>query len=302
MGYPGYPQRLTWVATPPDGVAPPPVRRRRAVPYQGPPAYSSVPRWGFPQLSWREPTSVPGTPQRVRRSARSVVRTARLASTVLLLVAIAAFVAAGGEVWRYTLLVIDRTQALPAQVVVVSDALVTTTAVLAGVAGVAALVLVLGWLSGVRELAARRAGVRPARPDWLVLLGVLLPVLNLVLAGSILAELEHAALDAPPGRPRPSRLVWCWWLSWVASEVLAITTVLLGLRSGVQALADGVLWYAATDLVAMVVALLTIRVIGSLTGLVAPATVREPRRMLVIRVDDAPAPPLRPARPAGATR
>jgi formate hydrogenlyase subunit 3/multisubunit Na+/H+ antiporter MnhD subunit len=87
----------------------------------------------------------------------------------------------------------------------------------------------------------------------------------------------------------------------VVSEVLAVTTALLNLRTGVQARADGVLWYAATDLVAVAVAVLTLLVIGALTGLVAPGTVRGPSRMRVVRVDGAPVPP-RVARPSGSAR
>lgn len=300
MGYPGIPHRVTWVASPPPGARTVPLRPGR-VPYQGPPAYPTIPRWGFPMLSWREPTTVPGTQTRLPRSVRRVVSHARAAVTVLWLVAISALLATGGEAWRYVLLVMGRTEALPGQVVAVSDALVNTGALLAAVSGVVALVLVLRWLMGIRELAAADAGVRPARPDWQVLLGVLLPVLNLFMAGSVLAELEHTALGAT-GRPRPSRLVLGWWLAWVASEVLAITTVLLGLRTGVQARADGVLWYAATDLVAIAVAVLTLLVIGALTGLVAPSSVREPRQLRVVSVEGAPEPPLRPGRPAGAAR
>jgi formate hydrogenlyase subunit 3/multisubunit Na+/H+ antiporter MnhD subunit len=88
----------------------------------------------------------------------------------------------------------------------------------------------------------------------------------------------------------------------VVSEVLAVTTALLNLRDGVQARADGVLWYATTDLAAVVVAVLTVLVVGALTGLVAPSAVHNPRRMRVVSVADAPAPPLRPARPTGSAR
>lgn len=309
MAYPEPQLRLTWVATPPGGLPATPGRHGQSTgqstgpsAYHGPPAYPTVPRWGFPLLSWREPTAVPGTQVRQPRSQARVVRQARRLVTVLWLVAISAFLAAGGEVWRYVLLLLGRTQALPGQVVAVSDALVVTAALLAAITGVVALVMAVLWLMGVRELSSRQAGVAPARPDWQVLVGVLVPVVNLFLAGSILAEVEHTAVGAPAGRPRPSRLVLGWWLAWVVSEVLAITTVLLGLRSGVQAMADGVLWYAATDLVAIVVAVLTIRVVAALTGLVAPAATREPLRMRVIRVEGAPAPPLRPGRRAGAAR
>jgi hypothetical protein len=301
MGYPGIPHRVTWVATPPTGWWSGRSRPTR-VPYYGPPAYPAVPRWGFPQLAWREPTSVPGTPARQPRSVERVVGHARVAVTVLWMVVISALLAAGGEIWRYGLLVLGRAEVLSGDVVAVSDALVNTGAALAAVTGVVALVLVLRWLLGIREIAATLADVRPARPDWQVLVGVLVPVLNLFVAGSVLTELEHTALDVSVVRLRPSRLVLGWWAAWVVSEVLAITTVLLELRTGVQARADGVLWYATTDLAAVVVAVLTALVVGVLTGLVAPASVRSPNRMRVVRVDGAPAPPLRPKRPVGSRR
>ncbi len=301
MGYPGVPHRVTWVATPPNGWWPPRSRSTK-VPYHGPPRYPVIPRWGFPQLAWREPTSVPGTPARPPRSVRRVVSHARIAVSVLWLVAISAFLAGGGEVWRYVLLVVGRSNALPDNVVAVSDALVNTGALLAALAGVVALVLVLRWLLGIREVAAGQAGVRPVRADWQVLVGTLVPVLNLFVAGSVLAELEQTALGGGRGRPRPSRLVLAWWVVWAGSEVLAITTALLNLRTGVQARADSVLWYAATDLVAVAVAVLTVLVIGALTGLVAPSTVRGARRERVVRVAGAPAPPLRAARPAHSAR
>lgn len=296
----GYPYRVTWVATPPSGWWSPP----RAVkpPYQGPPFYPAPPRWGFPRLSWRETTEVPGTSTLPYRSADRLAAQARAAVTVLWLLAISALLAGGGEIWRYTLLVLGRSQALPADVVAVSDALVNTGALLASVAGVVALVVVLRWLLAIRDVAAEQAGVRAARPDWQVLLGVLLPVLNLFVAGSVLAELEHTALGARDTRPRPSRLVLAWWITWTASEVIAVVTMLLSLRTGVQARADGVLWYATTDLVAVASAVLTVLVINALTGLVAPVTGRLTNLTRVISVDGAPAPPLRPGRPTGAVR
>ncbi len=296
----GYPYRVTWVATSPSGrwSPPPPLKP----PYQGPPGYPAVPRWGFPRLSWREPTMVPGTSTRPHRTAERLVRHAHAAGAVLWTVAIAALLAAGGEIWRYTLLVIGRSAALSRDVVAVSDALVDTGALLSAVAGLVALGLVLRWLLTARDVAAERAGVSPARPDWQVLLGVLLPGLNLFVAGCVLAELEHTALRAGSGRPKPSRQVLAWWAAWVAGEVIAILTLLLSLRTGVQARADGVLWYATTDLVAAVTAVLTVRVVGAVTGLVQPNPGRLADRLRVIRVHGAPAPPLRAGRPAGATR
>jgi hypothetical protein len=217
------------------------------------------------------------------------------------MVAISAFLAGGGEVWRYVLLLVGRTEALPADVVAVSDALVNTGAALAAVTGLLCVVLVPRWLLAAREVAAGISGDGPARPDWQVLLGVLLPGLNLFVAGSVFAELEHTALGlAGRERPRPSRLVVVWWSTWAGGELLAIVTLLLGLRTDVGSRANGVLWYAATDLVAVAVAVLTVLVVNVITSVLAPTSIAV--RQQVVRVDGAPEPPLRPARPTGAVR
>ena len=41
-------------------------------------------------------------------------------------------------------------------------------------------------------------------------------------------------------------------VAWAAGEVLAVVTILLGLRTDVSSRANGVLWYAVTDLAAAV--------------------------------------------------
>jgi hypothetical protein len=119
----------------------------------------------------------------------------------------------------------------------------------------------------------------------------------------VLAELEHVALGAAPSaRPKPSRLVLAWWAAWVLGEVIAIGTLLLGLRTSLQARADDVLWHATTDLVAVVVAVLTILVLRMITGLLVPAGAPAIAVGQVIAVRDAPEPELRPVRPAGSSR
>jgi Domain of unknown function (DUF4328) len=297
------PYRMTWVATPPPGVSTAPRRRPAPAPYLGPPAYPAAPRWGLPRLAWRSTTSVPGTVQRPKADATTLTRQARLTRVILSAVAVTALLAGAGEIWRYTLLVLGRNEALSADVVAASDAFVLTTALLAVCLELVALVLVLRWLLVANELAGELAGYAPARPTWQLLLGILVPVLNLFVAGSALAELEHIALSAPAtARPKPSRLVWCWWAAWALGELLAIGTLLLGLRSGLQARADDVLWHAATDLVAVVVVVLTVLVLRMITGLLAPNGSRTAPLGRLIEVRDAPQPQLRPVRPAGAVR
>jgi hypothetical protein len=293
--------RARWVATPPPGA----VRyaQPRRLRYLGPPSYASPPRWGFPPLAWRWPTSVPGTPTRSPVNIDRVRVTGGYASTLLLVLAAITLFASGAEIWRYVLLVRSKTGALPRTTVSTSDALVVAGAVFALTVSIFAALLTLWWLSLARRMAAELAGHEPARPDWQVLVGVLIPGVNLVLPGSVLAELEHAVARRPlEQRPRPSRLVLSWWLTWVLSGLLCAATLLLRLRADVQAQANGVLWTAATYVVATAVAILTARVIRRMSVLLAPIDPKSVRLLRVIKVEGAPDPPLRPGRPPGSVR
>lgn len=299
--HPDRPLRITWVATPPPGVPSRPVTRRRRR-YLGPPAYPAPPRWGFPQLTWRWPTSLTGAaaagaalPDRVRAAAGS-------ARALLIVTAATALLAAGAEIWRYVLLVQSRSKLLPSATVGVSDTLTDTAGVLAVVFGLAAAVMVLVWLHRARRAGAESAGYGPARPDWQVLAGLLIPGVNLVVPFSVAAELEHAALGRDPGsRPVPSRLLWRWWAAWVVGGLLWLATLLANQRDSVQAMADGVLLHAVLDVSAVVVAVLTGQLVRWLTLLLVPVR-PVARGHHVVRVEGAPDPAPRRDRPVGAPR
>lgn len=210
---------------------------------------------------------------------------AALAVPLLGLTALLVLFTAGGELWRYALLLDSRFDALPAGPLRASDALVVTGAVVSVLSSVLAGAVTLGWLVNANKVAAKAAGVTPARPGWQLVLGTLLPGLNLVVPGGVLAELEHAALGQDPNRrPSPSRLVIGWWMGWATGLVLAGITLLWNLRDGVQARADGVLLHVATDLVAVIVAVTTIVVVKRLTRLLSPVQLSQARRMVVVRV------------------
>lgn len=294
-------RRLRWVASPPPGTEIVPLQRLRR-PYAGPPSYPAPPRWGFPNLTWRRPTMVPGTPS---AAEDPVVRQRTVAGRVLATLAAAAMLAVmsgAAELWRYLLLVQSRTSSLDSGVVLYSDALVVATALLTFVMGALALGLTLWWLLLARDAVAENTGVAPARETRRVLLAVFVPGPNLILAGEVLAELEHAALGRAPGqRPRPSRLVLGWWAAWVINAVLVVATVVWRTREGVQAQADSVLLTACTDLAAGVLAALTAVVVHRIARLLSPA-VATGRRLRVLTVRGAPEPPLRTTRPAGSRR
>jgi Domain of unknown function (DUF4328) len=210
---------------------------------------------------------------------------ASLAVPLLGLTALLVVVTGAGEAWRYALLLDSRFDAVPAGPLRVSDALVVIGGVVSVLASVLAGAVTLGWLVHASTTAAKTAAVTPARRGWQLVLGVLVPGLNLVVPGAVLAELEHAALGRDPSRrPRPSRLVLGWWVVWATGLVLAGTTLLWNLREGVQARADGVLLHVATDLVAGVVAITTIVVVKRLTRLLSPVQLAKTRRMVVVRV------------------
>ncbi len=276
---------LEWVAQPPPSAVPPPVppANRR---YLGPPRYRERPRGGFAPRPWRRPVPPPPTPPGQRARATAAV----LVPLLWALVAVSSL-AAGAEIWRYTLLLASRDGALSADAVAASDALVLAAGVGAVLLGLVAGALLVTWTLRASAAAAARSGSRPSRTERDVVLGWVVPGLNLAVPGSVLAEIEHGALDRPPGRrPRPSTLLRCWWALWAVGVVATLATLAWSLRSGVQAEADGVVLHAAVDALAAVTAATTALVVGRLTALLGP--VRSPRRQVVLAV--------RPPSPTGA--
>lgn len=243
-----------------------------------------------------------------RSSTETVARAASAAKVAVIALWITvgvASVSAVAEVWRY-LLLYSREGALSALPLLLSDALVITSGLLLYVAGAVAGGCALLWLVRARAVVAQRAGVRNARPDWLVITGTVVPGWNLFMPGSALAELEHTLLAEQGARqsgerPRPSILVRLWWLTWVVSLLLGWTGVFWNFRDSVQAQADGVLLHAWIAVAAAVTAFTTLRVIGYLLRLLAPLDPSELKRARVIRVRGA-APLVRTPRPSSAPR
>ena len=210
---------------------------------------------------------------------------AAVAVPLLGLTALLVVVTGAAEAWRYALLLDSRFDAVPAGPLHASDALVVTGGVVSLLSSVLAGAVTLGWLVHASTAAAQSAAVARTRPSWQLIAGVLVPGINLVLPGAVLAELEHAALGHDPTRrPRPSSLVLGWWVVWSVGLLLAGITVLWNLRAGVQAHADGVLLHMATDLFAGIVAVATIVVVRRLTRLLSPVELAGARRMTVVRV------------------
>lgn len=293
--------RVRWIATPPPGAFRP-RPSRRAEPYAGPPSYPAPPRWGFPNVTWRRPTAVPGTASGGPNPVQRLHTLSRNATTTLWVVAGFAAVTGAAEIWRYVLLVVSRDAALTPAVVGASDALVLAGSLLTFVLAILAFGGALWWLLAARNVAAEASGERPARSGPQTLFAVLVPGPNLLLAGSVVAELEHSVLRRSPlRRPSPSRLVLWWWGLWAGNGLLLVCTILWRMRDGVQAQADGVLLSAVTDLSAAALAAVTALLVRNLTSLLAPIDAASLRPLRVVSVTGAPNPG-RPSRPAGAAR
>ncbi|GAA2815094.1 DUF4328 domain-containing protein [Crossiella cryophila] len=300
---PMQPMRVDWVASPPVPLRP--YRSRRPDPhYSGPPAYPAPPRWGFPALTWRWPTTVPGADKPVAQPVDRMRALAGSAVPLLWITGVAAAFTAGAELLRYILLLVSRDAVLPAGLLHTSDALVVTGGVVAPVsAALAALVGIL-WLLRARQVAGELTSTRPDRPNWQVVAGVLVPGVNLVLPGATLAELEHTILGRPSAeRPRPSRELLHWWGWWAASLLASGITLLWSLRAGVQAQADGVLWHLLADALVAVVAIRSVRLLKRYNALLAPVNPASVQRYELISVRGADLPELpRRERPKDAVR
>lgn len=255
---------MVWVALPPAAAdRPPPQPPRRA--YAGPPRHPARPRGGFRPAPW-----VPDGPVAAPAPAPlSVPPVALLWAT-----ATVAAVAAGAETWRYLLLLASRSDALDAHTVALSDALVGSAGTVTALVGLLAGALLVRWTVGAAGVAARSAGVTQARSARAIVVGWLVPVLDLAVPGSTFAEIEHCALGRPPERrPRPSRLLLVWWVLWVADLLLTAVVALWSVRTGVQARADGVVLHAVLDATAAVTAGVTAVLIARLTRLLMPTRV-----------------------------
>lgn len=296
------PMRVDWVATPPPGAYPQPARRSQRLSYGGPPNYPVPPRWGFPLLAWRWPTAVPGTVEQAD-SVDSVRRLGRTAQNSLWLLGLVAVWGALSEIWRYVLVAMSRYGALSAGLVSASDAMVVASSAIMFTGCLLSLVLTLQWVRRTRNVAATLVGYGPSRSDRDVLIGLVVPGVNLVVPGAVLAELEHAvARRRADERPRPSTLLRWWWGFWAGSGLMFVITVLWSFRDSTQALADGVLLHALDDVVLAGVAVTTALVVRRITTLLLPVDAASVRLMRVVEVKDAPEPPLRPVRASGSPR
>ncbi len=255
-----------WVARPPGRR---PRDRMRAANASAPapaaPRYTEIPRWGL-----RDAPSQPAPLPR-RRLAVLTDRAARLvtAAAVLFLLSAAA------EFGRYLILMQNRSRLIEPVVAYLSDWSVWFFSGLALVFALLGAIGLVGWLLDARRAAYARTGRRDPRGLWSLLLGCVVPVVNLVWPGIFLIELARERED-----PRLLQAVRIWWAAWVVNAVMAVAALLWHLATTLQAQANGVIFTVYTDLVAAAVAVLSLWVMRLCEGRDLRGRPRVPKRWI----------------------
>ncbi|MGW4369933.1 DUF4328 domain-containing protein [Nocardia takedensis] len=269
-----------WVARRPDHRPRRPDAEYRPAPATAVPAYDHIPRWGL--VDRPRPDADP--------APRGFARLATRVRLLLVLTALAFGVTAFGELLRYLLLLRNRTRLIDPLVLRLSDALVTVPALLAVGVGFAAAIALVAWLVGARAAAYAAVGQRDPRAPRTLVLGCLIPVVNLLWPGVFLTELADRSDD-----PRASRVVRAWWGAWLVGGVLVAAALVWRTADSLQAQADGVLFTAFTDAWAAGLAVLTLVVVRYLDGRDPRGGPRAPRRWVVAA--DPAVPVIEPVQP-----
>lgn len=196
-------------------------------------------------------------------------RVEQYAANAQLLVFVTALLLALGafaEVFRYGILLYNRTRLVSPITLAVSDALVYFAQVGSLVVGLFALVGSSCWLIRQRRLAFAAAGATdPRSVRWMLLLSML-PLVRIVMPGVYLTELARLRGDTEADVHRELFLVRIWWGVWAASNALVVVQLLWNLQGSLQARADGVLLSAVVAAVAAGSAVLTLAVMRRFEG------------------------------------
>lgn len=252
--------------------------------YLGPPSYGlHPPRWGYPPVVWQ--AGELAAPDTSRDIGLPLLRAGLVLSLVTAATALAA---AGGEIWRYVLMLRGRTEVLSGAVVAASDRLVTITGPATVVIAAVTAVVVGTVLVRLHAGAARRVGLAPSRPPAAVLARLVVPGWNVYGLGQVASEIDGLLSGEPAGgfaAPRLSRLVLTWWVIWGINAVLVLITLGRAFGRSDQAVADTVELHGLIDLIGASMAVLTALVLqrfrrllrGSGSGVPAGWLVQPPR-------------------------
>ncbi|WP_415972041.1 DUF4328 domain-containing protein [Rhodococcus sp. 077-4] len=247
-------RNFRWVARPATPSTKVPRRGRSATPT---PHYDSTPTWGLRDIP-RDP--------RASRPVGRVEQYAAHAQTLVIATALLLGLAAFAEVFRYGILLYNRTRLVSPITLAVSDALVYFAQVGALIVGLSALITTSCWLIRQRRLVFTAAGSTDPRSVRAMLLLSMLPVVRIVMPGVYLTEVVRLRGGDDADVHRELRLVRIWWGVWAASNALVVVQLLWSFRNTLQARADGVLLAAVVALVAAGSAVLTLAVMRRLEG------------------------------------
>ncbi|MFE3257779.1 DUF4328 domain-containing protein [Nocardia sp. NPDC059229] len=244
-----------WVARPPGrrthGAQP----VRRPGPLQTP-RYHRIPQWG---LQDRPPVAATARHRPLAALSDRI--------TVLLPATAGVFVfSALAELGRYSVLLRNRTRLIPPWLLWISDAAVTVSAVVALVLALVSAVALVGWLTETRRNAYASVGESDPRSLRALVLGCVVPIVNLVWPGIFLTEAARLR-SAVGADPRLLRAVRIWWAAWLLDAVLVLVAILYRFASSLQVRADGVLASMWTDLVAAGVAVASLGLVHAFAGL-----------------------------------
>ncbi len=228
-------RNFRWVARSPY---PPEVRRRTGTSPGPTPRYRQIPRWGL----------LDPPPDEREAPARRTDAVADLAPTLLACTALVFGLATLAEAFRYGLLVFNRVRLVDPLTLAISTRCVVDAAVRAAGRGRRGR---CGRLPAARRTRPRlrRPRAHDPRPLREILVGVLVPGLNLVMPAVYLREI--AGDDR-----RLRRAIRLWWTAWVTGGVLVVANVLWRNQDSLQARADGVVLAAVTAAVGVATALL----------------------------------------------
>lgn len=273
-----------WVARRPDHRAHrTPVGGRTPSPET--PRYTQIPRWGLLDPPPRPAAAAP----------EPLTRLTKWASALLIATASVFAVAAVAELLRYLLLLRNRTRLIHPAVLVCSDVFVLGAGLLALLLALLAAVAVVGWLIDARRLAFQDTGRADPRSVRALVLGCVIPVVNLLWPGVFLTEIVAGRAD-----PRALRAIRIWWAAWVFGGLVSVAALVWRTADSLQVKADGVLFTAFTDLVAAAVALLTLAMMRSVQERDVRGRSRTARRWLI--AVDPVVPVIEPVQPGGRAR
>ncbi|WP_158307335.1 DUF4328 domain-containing protein [Hoyosella subflava] len=249
-------------------------RGRRPAPVTPTPRAASVPGWSL----YEKPQQALPKQPRTRIWGGYAVS--------FLVVAAGLYLAAGlAEVFRFGLLLYNRSRLVPAWLAFSSDFLVAVTALAAIICSLLAAVSAACWLVDFRREWFARLELRDTRSVREQLLGCLLPVVTLWYPGTLLSEMLSSARARDHfGQQARSVLtrVRVWWGMWVATWICqGLSLLWRETADTLQAQANGVEFAALTHFLAAAFAVMTLVVMRELLHLRDRTRPRSSKRWVV---------------------